>query len=126
MSEQNKSSPNFIGVLMSPDGGRIINIDTSKRHVHYNEIIAFANGAEIQWFNIDISEWVDEKNPPWSEDDVYRIKPTDSNRVFPTTNLSIRKMYGLIDSGTYISIRDLQLVANEAIKQYILDTEAGK
>ena len=46
--------------------------------------------------------------------------------MFPTTNLSIRKMYGLIDNGTYISIRELQIVANEAIKQYVLDTEAGK
>jgi hypothetical protein len=46
-----------------------------KRHKHYNLILAWANGAEIQnEYNNGI--WLDEDFPYWYPDNNYRIKPT--------------------------------------------------
>lgn len=44
-----------------------------KRHKHCDLIIAWANGAEIQFFNDD--EWVNCTNPSWDEDVHYRVEP---------------------------------------------------
>lgn len=45
------------------------------RHKHADVIIAWANGAEIQFF--DDGEWIDchENGPRWHEEMRYRIKP---------------------------------------------------
>jgi hypothetical protein len=46
-----------------------------KRHKHYDLILAWANGAEIQnEYNNGI--WLDEDFPYWYPDNNYRIKPT--------------------------------------------------
>ena len=45
------------------------------KHKHYDLIIAWANGAEIQSRN-DISVcWEDNPRPMWAHDTMYRIKP---------------------------------------------------
>ena len=66
------------------------------RHYHYKHIIAWASGASIQrkvlvpdGNTIDIVNWIDDPNPSWSENQVYRIKP-----VYKTEEMKITLLYG--------------------------------
>ena len=45
------------------------------RHKHAEEIIAWANGAEIQLYQIGMGKWIDTLDPSWLEVTQYRIKP---------------------------------------------------
>jgi len=45
------------------------------RHKHADVIIAWANGAQIQYYDAIMCRWVDDKNPKWLEDTKFRIKP---------------------------------------------------
>lgn len=45
------------------------------KHKHYDLIIAWANGAPVQFQVNFTKEWVDIKNPSWSSHYEYRIKP---------------------------------------------------
>ncbi|MFN7611531.1 MAG: hypothetical protein ACK5QX_11450 [bacterium] len=45
-----------------------------KPHVHATFIKAWADGAQIQFLNLD-GEWVDVAKPNWAPQRVYRIKP---------------------------------------------------
>ena len=44
------------------------------RHKHADEIIAWANGAQIQCLRNDYT-WVDDIDPSWLERTQYRVKP---------------------------------------------------
>jgi hypothetical protein len=44
-------------------------------HKHAVEIIAWAGGEEIQYYDAIMCRWADDKNPKWLEDTKYRIKP---------------------------------------------------
>ena len=47
----------------------------STPHKHRDVIIAWANGSQIQFFDVD--EWIDchEDGPRWHEEKRYRVKP---------------------------------------------------
>ena len=45
------------------------------RHKHYDCIVAWAAGEEIQCRLGDENEWGDVKDPVWAERNQYRIKP---------------------------------------------------
>jgi hypothetical protein len=49
----------------------------NERHVHADLIIAWANGATIQYWDDFNKKWYDvgEQNPSWLTDTRYRIKP---------------------------------------------------
>lgn len=47
----------------------------NKPHKHKDLIIAWANGAEIEYFNDSTGSWQWTDEPYWSEDTQYRIKP---------------------------------------------------
>lgn len=47
----------------------------NKPHLHAEEIIAWANGAEIEVRYDSTFEWMAVKAPMWHEDKQYRIKP---------------------------------------------------
>lgn len=44
-------------------------------HKHAKFIKAWADGAEIQFYDKDVFEWRTSPNPSWAEDRTYRIKP---------------------------------------------------
>lgn len=44
-------------------------------HKHAELIKAWADGAEIEFFDIFLKEWTISPTPNWSEDREYRIKP---------------------------------------------------
>lgn len=45
------------------------------RHPHADLIIAWAEGAEIQWYNKEHDGWGVVKYPSWCPHEQYRIKP---------------------------------------------------
>lgn len=49
---------------------------TNKRHPHYECIVAWAEGKEIEWRRINTSEpWKKIECPSWTHGNEYRIKP---------------------------------------------------
>lgn len=46
-----------------------------KQHKWHKEIKAWADGAEIEWWNVVHQQWEIEKEPMWSCINKYRIKP---------------------------------------------------
>ncbi len=53
------------------------------RHKHADLIIAWANGAEIEYSGSRSSGWIMATAPSWQEDVVYRIK-TKPEPVYPS------------------------------------------
>jgi len=49
--------------------------DTVLPNAYDKEIKAWANGAEIEWWNDVHEKWENEKDPMWSVVNKYRIKP---------------------------------------------------
>lgn len=46
------------------------------KHIHYDCIVAWANGAKIQYeYSTDM--WIATINPTWGADVTYRIKPEE-------------------------------------------------
>ena len=45
------------------------------KHRHYDVIVAWAAGEEIERWHYGSGEWLGEKHPSWFEDIKYRIKP---------------------------------------------------
>ncbi len=54
--------------------------ETAKHHTHHDLIIAWANGAEIQYLNL-IGIWKTTKSPRWFIDRNYRIKPKEPTEL---------------------------------------------
>ena len=51
-------------------------------HMHHKEIIAWAEGAQIQWFGLYSQKWNDSDGTPvWSTDVKYRVKPAVNPRL---------------------------------------------
>lgn len=48
---------------------------TNKPHKHKDLIIAWANGAEIEFFNTVFERWDCTEHPSWNKGTKYRIKP---------------------------------------------------
>ena len=51
-----------------------------KKHKHYDTIIAWANGAQIQYSN-NGSGWLDTTAPGWNDSIHYRIKPVVKSKA---------------------------------------------
>jgi len=45
------------------------------KHKHYDLIVAWANGAEIEFWNARVHKWERATSPQWSISGLYRIKP---------------------------------------------------
>lgn len=112
----------------------------STPHKHAEVIKAWADGATIQYQNLKVmqqDQWVEYggNRPQWHEEKEwnYRIKPP---REFPTTSLSDKVLYDITNMvwqkatpgevPLTIAYRAHRAVADAAIKQYIMDTEAKK
>ena len=62
------------------------------KHKHYDLIVAWAEGKQIQWYRTSTREWFDVNIPSWSKDDTYRIKPE------PVKTVGYRRYIVLVDS----------------------------
>jgi len=47
------------------------------KHKHCDIIKAWAEGAEIEYFNIGCQQWFKAPSPRWNEDSEYRVKPKE-------------------------------------------------
>lgn len=47
-------------------------------HKHHDLIIAWAKGAEVEWYNSSINVWDDDGSPSWLKSIKYRIKSEKS------------------------------------------------
>lgn len=95
----------------------------NKPHVHRDLIIAWANGAEIQYKPDSMSAWHDWEEsycPAFGENTEYRIKP---EREYPVTRFSKDELFNIFVNDGGSTCEALERVANAAIKQHILDTE---
>ena len=50
-------------------------------HIHAKEMIAFANGYEIECYNDYDSEWCTVTNPIWHVKNKYRVKKDNSGKI---------------------------------------------
>ena len=58
------------------------------KNKHYNEIIAFAEGMTIQYYDHSMDEWADCYDAPqWAEHTLYRVKPTPASNYVELTSL---------------------------------------
>lgn len=55
-------------------------------HVHAELIHAWADGAEIEYYNSYVNEWLDAERPSWDPSAQYRIKPEKKEPEFETVN----------------------------------------
>ena len=65
------------------------------RHKHADLICAWANGAQIQYYDSVMCRWVDHINPLWNEETKFRIKP-EPNRSDAMTDREILIQYLLM------------------------------
>jgi len=84
------------------------------KHKHADLIIAWANGATIEFLNGD--NWKYTEEPIWYVGAKYRIKP---ERVWPVTSLSEEEC----EAARFSENGLLVDVANAAIQRYIEDNE---
>ena len=73
------------------------------RHIHADLIIAWANGAQIQFRYSTSDEWADSKNPSWSTHIQYRIKPEPKPDI--VMYFEVRKPYGEILPNPFHNIK---------------------
>ena len=63
------------------------------RHKHADLIIEWANGAQIQYYDITMHRWEDDANPKWREETNFRVKPEPKPDVETQYYASIYSVY---------------------------------
>lgn len=58
------------------------------KHTHYDLILLWADGAEIQYQSEpdDNDSWIDAMTPQWTHDKKYRVKPQNKTRKHGVKN----------------------------------------
>ena len=71
------------------------------KHKHYDLIIAWAGGAEIEYYAERTEKWFNADNPAWDLDTEYRVKPTKTNSAlwieefYPVDAKNVHKAHAL-------------------------------
>lgn len=95
---------------------------SNKCHPHYDVILAYAEGKQIEFYDEDCTgEWVTLSNPNFFEDHKYRVK---SEKVFPRSSLTLDECQRIYndDSGSTVRL-GLKAVADAAVKRYIMEVD---
>jgi hypothetical protein len=71
------------------------------KHKHYDMIVAWADGAEIEWLGIDGNWCSISGTPAWSIETVYRIKPEPKPDRIVVTDLWRQRDYGMLHMGEF-------------------------
>lgn len=64
----------------------------TQRHPHADLIIAWANGAQIQYRYSPNHTWEDVSDPRWTKDGEYRAKPTNVVRFLPVMQMPAKSV----------------------------------
>ena len=75
------------------------------RHKHADVIIAWAEGAEVEYRNLPGATWVSASTPGWYENYEYRVKP-------PAKKYRVALFKDCTNVGAYTSTADSQEEAN--------------
>lgn len=90
----------------------------NKPHKHKDLIIAWANGAQIQYKTPAMQEWDDIAEPSWVTDCFYRIKPRPVIRTFQVALFKGAEYYTLtVDRGEYSK----ELESDESFVTWLTD-----
>jgi hypothetical protein len=90
---------------------------------HAALIKLWADGAEIQYkYRSQPEEWRDCPHPGWHDTDEYRIKPKKEYPKSDFTDDDLQKILR-INRGICESITMARIIADEAIKRYIMENE---
>lgn len=85
----------------------------TKKHKHYEAIIAFANGAKIEVWDTVQRCWSDIQNPMWIDEWEYRVKPVE----YPKTQLS-----GKVLDSIWYAEDDEPEPAHVRVANYVIET----
>ena len=92
----------------------------NKPHKYQKEIIAWANGEEVEVYSPITDSWMKAINPIWGEGYDFRIKP---EREYPKTSLTNDELFCIYDNHEGDCRYSLSVVANAVIRRYIDDQE---
>ena len=59
------------------------------KHIHYDTIMAWANGAAIEMFDPSAETWHDVDNPSWYGSIDYRVKPQPRPDIVHETSVHL-------------------------------------
>ena len=93
-----------------------------KPHKHAELIKAWADGAEIERYDHEDKDWLDDEQPIWYEADEYRIKPEPKSDVFRNF-LFVEKM---ACAYTFIDVTGLPRNEGEQWIRVYMDGETGE
>ena len=93
-----------------------------KPHKHAELIKAWADGAEIERYDHEDKDWLDDEQPIWYEADEYRIKPEPKPDVFRNF-LFVEKM---ACAYTFIDVTGLPRNEGEQWIRVYMDGETGE
>ena len=90
----------------------------NKRHKWYNEIVAWAEGKQIQFRNFTYQEWMDMNwTPSWNMNGEYRIKP--EHQLIPFDYSDAKELIGkIVKNKNNESISIITQVGKHAIGVY--------
>lgn len=96
-----------------------------KPHKHQKEIIAWANGDEIEYLNTVLHKWValDGEEPSWDEECEYRVKP---EQVYPESSLTEHDCWSIFQNKmneTSSGVISAKYLADLAVKRHCQDQE---
>ena len=90
------------------------------KHKHYEQIIAFAEGLTIQYYDGLDDCWYDITSTPWRANQIFRVKPA---RVWPVTSFTEAEKWTIWHSSRTDDMDLFDDIANAAIRRYIEDME---
>jgi len=99
-----------------------------KPHKHAELIKAWADGAEIQYWNGSIEQWKDgdREEMSWYEDYQYRIKPEPEPEPEPVKKTMYLYFVGTNEQKFWISDEPPETYVYRTISQYIGSIEVTK
>lgn len=86
-----------------------LNEDTSNWYPHHDLIIAWAKGAEIEYWDDFFEDWLHVSNPAWGSSLKFRIKPEEPKKETITYRVALFRdsdepdTWTLLTSSTYIA-----------------------
>lgn len=72
------------------------------RHKHYDVIVAYAEGKQIQWRDLYSDVWVDVSRPVFLENLQYRVKPEEKNLCLERSDNDFLRWVGKIEKVEYV------------------------
>lgn len=93
---------------------------TGTRLKHYDTIMAWASGAEVEVSCSHDGPWAPTSKPSWAAHLAYRVKPV---RVFPCSSLTRQDLLRIVQETPGDFMDSYVAMADAAVARYIVDME---